>query len=170
MADPSTRRLLQSRGFGLGTSFPRAHESHAENGDDEQCCPDALRWNRDGDGCLRGGWCRYGDVDRRLPELRYRAAQLTAVQLIGHVGEREIHQALLWAGLGVYFGVHLRWIRTPVQTVRRAEESRNAKASVSVGLIYSATRTAAANTAESRGSLCCAGLSAPRPAGFGSVR
>jgi hypothetical protein len=42
-----------------------------------------------------------------------------AVQLLGRVGEREIHQALLWAGLGVYFGLYYRWL-----AYRRAQLDR----------------------------------------------
>lgn len=45
---------------------------------------------------------------------------MAAVQLIGHPGAREIHQALLWASLAAYFGAVFGW------TTRRREQLDNA--------------------------------------------
>lgn len=45
---------------------------------------------------------------------------MAAVQLIGRVGEREIHQGLLWAGLGVYFGLYFRWAAHRREQLNRA--------------------------------------------------
>lgn len=53
---------------------------------------------------------------------------MASVQLIGHVGAREIHQALLWAGLGMYFGVSVLWATRRRKQLDRAVSQLRAAA------------------------------------------